>query len=71
MRSLAISLVRELLGLISPVPAHVPVDPLYADYLARCDLARRGFRVDHLIPELAEATPAEAGQATRLDTRKE
>lgn len=71
MRHLLATIARELIGLLPPVAPRAPADPLYADYLVRCALARRGFRVDHLIPELAEATPAEAGCATRLDTRKE
>jgi len=42
-----------IMGLDVPTPRpETCVDPLYAEYRARCELARRGWRVDHLNPEV-------------------
>lgn len=46
MRTILRYLWREyVLGLPATPP---PADPLYVDYLLRCALARRGWRVTHL-----------------------
>ena len=55
-----------LLGL--PMPQVNPenaLDPLYCDYRVRCELARRGWRVDHLISEHEDGTPHNANEQTR------
>ena len=46
------------IGLPMPqVNPEAALDPLYCDYRVRCELARRGWRVDHLLPEHEDGTP--------------
>lgn len=59
-----------LLGLPMPdVKPERAADPLYCDYLVRCELARRGWRVDHLVSEHEEGTPNN-NESTRINPSK-